>query len=59
MSCVKCLYLSNVEIADGGRMDCCNANVLEDGNGHPMMSIYARHDWCPMLNADMRGNSND
>lgn len=53
MSCDKCSYLSSVEIADGGRMNCCNAHILEDGNGHPMMSIYTKHDWCPILNANM------
>lgn len=54
MSCVECTYLSSVESVDFGRIDCCNAYLLEDGNGHPMMSRYATHDWCPMLNGDER-----
>lgn len=54
MKCVSCPYLINIEIADGGRMDCCNAYILEDGNGRPMMSRYVTHDWCPVLNEDIR-----
>lgn len=54
MKCVDCSYLSSAETTDVGRMDCCNAHILEDGNGHPMMSRYTTHDWCPLVNEDMR-----
>lgn len=54
MKCVNCPYLSSFEIADGGRMDCCNAHILEDGNGHPIMSRYVTHDWCPECDTDKR-----
>ena len=54
MSCSGCQYLNIAEIAEGGKMNTCNACILEDGNGRPMLSIYISHDWCPILNLDMR-----
>lgn len=49
MRCYECKYLSSAEIAEGGKMHTCDAHILEDGNGHPMMSIYVTHDWCPYM----------
>lgn len=54
MNCIDCPYLNSEKIKGLGTIHVCNAHILEDVKGHLMMSAYAKHDWCPMLNETVR-----
>lgn len=47
-NCYQCRFVGNYKHKELGNMTVCNAAKLEDGNGHYMMSSYAKHDWCPL-----------
>lgn len=51
INCINCEYLGHESTVDCRVTAVCNAVILGDGSGRPMMSVCCEHEWCPKLKA--------